>query len=489
MEKEPPANRQIYCSKEHRGKVIYYNTEQHKYICEECAAEAHLTHVQRKIPLYKDLTIKANLFRELAISGDQLQNRIYDQITHLYEQFMKDIYDYKNIFIKKYFRQIFPGFKYIPHMESKMSEKFTYNLSALIDKIDITYEKMSEYSKEKMTNIGEIMKLEEPETLFTQLEELSTITRNLLHENLEEKMKLVKLEYKFDKNAINLMFGMKTPEIIQKPEENRFIAQLKNTRDYAIILYDLQERKSKEICINKDNFSTCGATCCVNNSIYIGGSQRNNEGDASFYVIEGVSGRIKKLHRMIDRRSQFCLLSNINELYAIGGFDIHGDYYLCKCEKYLIKDDIWAPLPSLNQGRNNHGSCYFQGTKEIYTFGGICAPSNSSTDSIERLKIHIEGKWIIVNLNQMDNWRPTRYILCAPISCTEIFIAGAANYIYDVQGQSMLGVDKPPQLGHLCNSNVSPTIYKGKLCFFNNANLNSILEYDIGEKTWKIITC
>ena len=152
------------------------------------------------------------------------------------------------------------------------------------------------------------MKLEEPETLFTQLEELSTITRNLLHENLEEKMKLAKLEYKFDENAIYLMFGMKTPDIIEIPEENRFIAQLKNTRDYAIILYDLQERKFKGICINKDNFSTCGATCCVNNSIYIGVSQRNNEGDTIFYVIEGVSGSIK--HIMIDRRSYFCLLFN-----------------------------------------------------------------------------------------------------------------------------------------------------------------------------------
>ena len=85
MEKEPPANRQIYCSKEHIGKVIYYNTEEHKYICEECAAEAHLTHVQRKILLFKDLTIKAKVFiRELAISGDQLQNRIHEQkIIHL----------------------------------------------------------------------------------------------------------------------------------------------------------------------------------------------------------------------------------------------------------------------------------------------------------------------------------------------------------------------------------------------------------------------
>ena len=34
-------------------------------------------------------------------------------------------------------------------------------------------------------------------------------------------MKLVKLKYKFDENAIDLMFGMKTPEIIQKPKENR----------------------------------------------------------------------------------------------------------------------------------------------------------------------------------------------------------------------------------------------------------------------------
>ena len=77
MEKEPPANRRIYCSKEHIGKVIYYNTEEHKYICEKCAAEAHLTHVQRKILLYKDLTIKAKFFlRELAISGDQLQKEL-----------------------------------------------------------------------------------------------------------------------------------------------------------------------------------------------------------------------------------------------------------------------------------------------------------------------------------------------------------------------------------------------------------------------------
>ena len=44
-----------------------------------------------------------------------------------------------------------------------------------------------------------------------------------------------------------------------------------------------------------------------------------------------------------------------------------------KCEKYLINENKWVELPSLNKTRDTHSSCYFESGSEcaVYVFGGF----------------------------------------------------------------------------------------------------------------------
>ena len=486
-----------FCSSAHIKRLTYYCKECKMYICEDCTEVAHISHfnqlisvlslAQEKLSKYTDLTVKAKLMRRIAVPEDEIKNQIFKQITNAYENFMQNVIEYKDIFIQKSFKQLFPqdeikDFHNLPQKE---------NLTAFLDKIDEIHGKMKEYCNQKETNIEEIMKLEEPHVLSSLLENLAVQNREL------REFQKTKFEYKFDEDTIDSLFRfefskMRENYIERESLESRLVAQLTNSAG-GVRIYDLIDRRGKVVNINKERFPNCAATCTLKDRVYVAGSNKNKETDAYFFEVDGVRESYQELSRMIDRRSSFCLIAvSPNELYAIGGFDYakkYGSNSLVKCERYIIKDNKWEPLPPLNEGRYNHGSCYFPETNEVYTFGGIVSSTNMPTDSIERFNVGDPLHWTTIMHRQRATWKSTFCIICKAISNRQILIAGTANFIFDVKNESMIPLDKPPNTKELYNYVVSPTTYKGKIYCFNNTNQHVILEYLVEHNVWNVITC
>ena len=332
------------------------------------------------------------------------------------------------------------------------------------------------------------MKIDNPEKVVKSIKNISK-QNNRLKSIIDYT-----LEYKFNKNSINSMFDAYSI----RDSDGIFAPQISNENG-RLQIYDVIRRKKREITINKEakGFPLGSATCSINNLIYIAGNKSNDEKGAYLYVIDGIKGSFRVLSPMNERRSYFCLIStHPGEIVAIGGFDKskkHGTYSLDKCEKYIINEDIWAVMPSLNQGRQCHSATYFPKTGDIYVFGGLIPPTNAPTQTIERLSKYspqlVIWKWKTVNLLTRGGWSTIYAIQSRSISQTEILIFGKENYVFNIQELSMQKMTKPSNFEYLSNFRVSPVVYKGKIYCFNNAHQNEIVRYDIKGKKWHLLKC
>ena len=429
---------------------------------------------QMRLEEYSLVLEKARNFRIISITPEELKEAIFKQASDKYDRFIKNVIEYKSIFIQKYMNIIYP--------EDNSTKK---DLDQIIAQIEEVQEKLRVLIAEKEVNLN----IKEEMDILESAEMFSGYIDDLEEENtLLKEYSKTQIVYKFEESTVDSMFGLEK----SKSTESRFVPQLPN-KEGVVRVFDLFQRKAKNISINIEGFPIDGATCALRDSIYVGGSNQNTETDTYFYEVDGIHLTFKKLKRMIDRRSHFSLVATSPcELYAVGGSDYpqkFGSYYLAKCEKYRIKEDKWVALPPLNQGRFRHGSCFFPNTKEVYAFGGYMATSGAPIHSIEKIPTKHPQQWEVVNLQASAGWAPTYDIICKSISSTQILIAGRANFMFDVKGETMKGIDKPPQTGSLPNYSVSPTTYKGRVYIFNSDRPNAILEYVIKQNIWNTINC
>ena len=97
------------------------------------------------------------------------------------------------------------------------------------------------------------------------------------------------------------------------------------------------------------------------------------------------------------------LVSLINKVLAIGGYDRFITNYLSTVSSYNIKNDIWkGALPHLNQARWKASGCVLQAT--VYVFCG-CNAYNlggdlSSIEAISEKSLFLQstGSWLLIEV-------------------------------------------------------------------------------------------
>ena len=131
---------------------------------------------------------------------------------------------------------------------------------------------------------------------------------------------------------------------------------------------------------------------------------------------------------MIDPRASFgCLYSprDVEEIFVTGGY-INGKL-TTKCERYIVRDNIWETLPDLQEAKASSSLCLMN-NQYLYCFGGLSRNAQNQAflnGSIEVLDLrNIQAGWEKLNLTLPVTGCD---IGCLPVKKDQILIFGGWN--------------------------------------------------------------
>ncbi|XP_054167851.1 kelch-like protein 3 [Oppia nitens] len=166
----------------------------------------------------------------------------------------------------------------------------------------------------------------------------------------------------------------------------------------------------------------------TNSTIYIcGGSSDDSTGYLSnCYQYNQQTGVWLTIKSMSTPRYEYRLVSNKNQLYAIGGYG--GTKYLNTVETYNQQTNQWQSLASLRITRSNIGAALINDT--IYVCGG---------ENEISLKDRLLKSCEYYSANIMDNWYLTQQMLTERESLE--LVAHSDGYLYAIGGYSNTGTE------------------------------------------------